>query len=347
MSAGGLVEPANAVGTVPLSHPVGTSQPLDGTTAAPVIRTEDAVLARAARAGADMVGDACVVWRVVEGGELEPAATFHRDRRLRYALGAFMGQPTLPAGARWPGQIVSSGAPARVRRVRLGELAVDTAIGMRRAHALLAPVLDGGRVVAVIAALRDSSEPEYSLREEVVLRRVGVKAASGIGARLSGWRAGRGDGDGDGRDGDDRDGVGGEGPPSDGAGWTPPPAWLMDHVGVGVWVADRHGDTSYVNSAMTELLGLPASEVVGRPMRDFIEDVPQMVRGEYCMDAERCDRRLTQPDGRHVWLEMTSRPLIDDAGARRGTVNTVIDVTERKQVELAARQRVPRAHRRS
>jgi PAS domain S-box-containing protein len=82
-------------------------------------------------------------------------------------------------------------------------------------------------------------------------------------------------------------------------------------------------------------------------MRDFIEDVPQMVRGEYCMDAERCDRRLTQPDGRHVWLEMTSLPLIDDAGARRGTVNTVIDVTERKQVELAARQRVPRPHRRS
>jgi len=348
MSAGGLVEPAHAVGTVPLTHPVEASQPPVGTPVAPVIRTEDAILARAARAGADMVGDACVVWRVAEGGELEPAATFHRDRRLRYALGAFMGQPTLPAGSRWPGQIASSAAPARVRRVRLGELAVDTAIGMRRAHALLAPVLDGGHVVAVIAALRDSSEPEYSLREEVVLRRVGVKAASGIGARISGWRAGRGGDDADGRDGDDdRHGVGGEGPPSDDAGWTPPPAWLMDHVGVGVWVADRNGDTSYVNSAMTELLGLPASEVVGRSMRDFIEDVPQMVRGEYCMDAERCDRRLTQPDGRHVWLEMTSLPLIDDAGARRGTVNTVIDVTERKQVELAARQRVPRAHRRS
>ena len=346
MSAGGLVEPAHAAATVPLSQPMGTSQPSAATTA-PVIRTEDAVWARAARAGADMVGDACVVWRVAEGGELEPAATFHRDRRLRYALGAFMAQPMLPAGARWPGQVVASGAPARVRRVRLGELAVDTAIGMRRAHALLAPVLDGGRVVAVIAALRDSSEPEYSLREEVVLRRVGVKAASGIGARLSGWRAGRGGGGGDDEGRDDRDGAGGEGPPPDDAGWTPPPAWLMDHVGVGVWVADRNGDTSYVNSAMTELLGLPASEVVGRPMRDFIEDVPQMVRGEYCMDAERCDRRLTQPDGRHVWLEMTSLPLIDDAGARRGTVNTVIDVTERKQVELAARQRVPRAHRRS
>ncbi len=350
MSAGGLVESAHAVGTVPLSPPVGAPRVPAGAAVEPVVRTEDAVLARAARAGADMVGDACVVWRVLDNGDLEPAATFHRDRRVRYALGAFMGQPTLEAGARWPGQVATSGAPARVRRVRLGELAVDTGIGMRRAHALLAPVLDDGRVVAVIATMRDSSEPEYSLREEVVLRRVGVKAASGIGARLSGWRAGRSDNgaNGDGPDGPGDDGgAGSDGPPSDDTGWTPPPAWLMDHVGVGVWVADRQGNTSYVNSAMTELLGLPASEVVGRPMRDFLEDVPQMVRGEYCMDAERCDRRLTQPDGRHVWMEMTSLPLIDDAGARRGTVNTVIDVTDRKQVELAARQRVPRPHRRS
>jgi PAS domain S-box-containing protein len=345
MSAGGLVEPAQAaVGAQPLSRP---PQPPPGgaSVVAPVTRTEDIVLARAARAGADMVGDACVVWRVLGSGELEPAATFHRDRRLRYALGAFMQQPGLAAGSRWPGQIAASGAPARVRRARLGELAVDTGIGMRRAHALLAPILADGRVVAVIAALRDSGEPEYSLREEVVLRRVGIKAAAGIGARLGGWRAGR-DTAGDGRDGDrGEDGRDG-GPPSDPAGWTPPPSWLMDHVGVGVWVADRQGVTSFVNSAMTELLGLPASEVVGRPMRDYIEDVPQMVRGEYCMDAERCDRRLTQPDGRHVWLEMTSLPLVDDDGARRGTVSTAIDVTERKKVELAARQRVPRAHRR-
>ncbi|HWM09589.1 MAG TPA: PAS domain-containing protein [Solirubrobacteraceae bacterium] len=295
-----------------------------------------------------MVGDACVVWRVLASGELEPAATFHRDRRLRYALGAFMQQPTLAGGSRWPGQVAFRGAPARVRRVRLGELAVDTGIGMRRAHALLAPIVSDGRVVAVVAALRDSSEPEYSLREEVVLRRVGVKATAGVGARLGGWGAGRGaGGDGDEGGGNGDDGGGEGGPPSDPSGWTPPPGWLMDHLGVGIWVTDRHAVTSFVNSAMTELLGLPASEVVGRPMRDFLEDVPQMVRGEYCMEAERCDRRLTQPDGRHIWLEMTSLPLVDDDGARRGTVNTVVDVTERKKVELAARQRVPRAHRRA
>jgi len=333
MRAGGLVEPGAEVS--------GFTSP--AITVAPVTRTEDAALARAARAGADVVGDACVVWRVLPGGDLEPAATFHRDRRLRFALGAFMQQPLLPAGSCWSGQVVTNGAPARIRRVRLSELAVDTGIGMRRAHALLAPVFDGGRVVAVVAALRDSGEPEYSLREEVVLRRVGAKAVTGGANRVGGSHGDAGEGGG-GRG--DRDGAGGDGgPPSDDA-WTPPPGWLMDHVGVGIWVADRNGVTTYVNSAMTELLGEPAAEVVGRPMGDFLEDVPQMVRGEYCMDAERCDRRLTQPDGRHIWLEMISVPLVDDDGTRRGTVSTTVDVTARKQVELAARQRVPRAHRR-
>jgi PAS domain S-box-containing protein len=359
MSAGGVVESAQAAAASSLSHPARTRTASPSAPAGPVTpRTEDAVLARAARAGADMVGDACVVWRVLDDGALEPAATFHRDRRLRFALGAFMQQPALAPGSRWPGQVATSGAPARVRRIRLGELAVDTGIGMRRANAVLAPIVANGRVVAVIAALRDSSEPEYSLREAVVLRRVGVRV-SGIGARLGGWRSGGDSADADdfdrdggvgGDDGSRDDGRGGDdgggGEPPDGPDWTPPPSWLMDHVGVGVWLADRHGVTTYVNNAMTELLGLPATEVVGRPMRDFLEDVPQMVRGEYCMDAERCDRRLTQPDGRHLWLEMTSQPLVDDRGARRGTVSTAVDVTERKKVELAARQRVPRAHRR-
>jgi PAS domain S-box-containing protein len=339
MSAGGVVETTEVAGTTLLAGATAPAVGL-GTPVAPATPAESGALARAARAGADMVGDACVVWRVLGDGRLEPAATFHRDRRVRYALGEFAQQQPLDAGALWPGQVAASAAPVRARRIRLSSLGIEAAIGMRRAHALVVPVLEGGRPVAVVAALRDSGEPEYSLREELVLRRVGVKAAAALGAPA----AGKGGGDDGGGDGDGA-GRGGE-PPSDGPGWSPPPAWLMDHVGVGVWIADREGVTSYVNNAMTELLGLPATEVVGRPMRDFLEDVPQMVRGEYCMDAERCDRRLTQPDGRHVWVEMTSLPLVDDRGVRRGTVNSAIDVTERKKVELAARQRVPRAHRR-
>lgn len=352
MSAGGLAE-LSSMGTA--ARP---SRPSAGVASAQaperVVSPNTGVLNMAARTGADIVGDACVVWRVLPAGALEPAATFHRDRRMRYPLGSFLGQEALAAGACWPGQVAVTGAPVRARRVRLGALAVESAIGMRRAHALLVPVVAGDQVVAVIAALRGSSEPEYSLREELLLRRVAAKTARGLtvedgeggGNGPSGDDGSRGGGDGGGDGGGGGDGAGRSDGPSDGPGWSPPPAWLIDHVGVGVWVADREGVTAYVNSAMTELLGVPTAEVVGRPMRDFVDDVPQMVGGEYCMDAERCDRRVTQPDGRHVWIEMTSRPLVDDSGARLGTINTTVDVTARKQVELAARQRVPRAHRR-
>jgi PAS domain S-box-containing protein len=350
MSAGGLAE-LSGRGAV-----VGAAQePVDPAFAlAPerVAHPNTGVLTTAARTGADIVGDACVVWRVLPTGDLEPAATFHRDRRLRYALGSFVQQGPLVAGERWPGQVAATGAPVRARRIRLGALGVESAIGMRRAHALVVPVVVEGHTVAVIAALRGSTEPEYSLREELLLRRVAAKAGRGLVLESESGGGGDGPRDDDGRrggggdGGGDGDGAGRGDGPSDGPGWSPPPAWLIDHVGVGVWVADREGVTTYVNSAMTEMLGVPASDVVGRSMRDFVDDVPQMVGGEFCMDAERCDRRVTQPDGRHVWLEMTSRPLVDESGTRQGTVSTTIDVTARKQVELAARQRVPRAHRR-
>jgi PAS domain S-box-containing protein len=366
MSAGGLA--ASAQATVPPVVPQppqaptrpGAAGTLPGTVSDPgALRTRDLPFVRAAREGADIVGDACVIWRVVDGGRrLEPAATFHRDRRLRHALEAFLHQATLVPDSHWPGQVVWHGAPVRLRKARLIDMGIDSGVGMRRAHALLVPVLDGDRTVAVIAVLRESREPVYSLREEVVLRRVAAKTVARLREYAPADPEGPGDGGdagsangnggGNGHDGGHGRGGGGgdEGPPADGPGWTPPPNWLMDHVGVGVWITDRDGVSTYVNNAMTSMLGVPSPAVIGHPMRQLLEDVPQMVRGEYCTEEERCDRRVTQPDGRHVWLEMTSAPLVDDNGRRRGTVNTAIDVTERKKVELAARQRVPRAHRR-
>jgi len=360
MSAGGLAESTKA--TVPSALPHAPQAPtrpgvdgaLPGTVSDPgAPRTRDVPFDRAAREGADIVGDACVVWRVVDGGRrLEPAATFHRDRRLRDPLATFLHQATLEPDSHWPGQVVWHGAPVRLRKARLIDMGIDSGVGMRRAHALLVPVLNGDRVVAVIAVLREAREPVYSLREEVILRRVAAKTVARLDTARTAVSVGAGGADITGGGDDDGNSGGGGGgdddgqPPSDGSGWTPPSNWLMDHVGVGVWITDRDGVTTYVNNAMTAMLGVPSPAAIGRPMRDLLEDVPQMVRGEYCTDEERCDRRVTQPDGRHVWLEMTSAPLVDDQGRRRGTVNTAIDVTERKKVELAARQRVPRAHRR-
>jgi PAS domain S-box-containing protein len=371
MSAGGLTETEHASlapvlpPAAPASSRPGPTESLPGPATDPgAPRTHDAPLVRAARGGADMVGDACVVWRVAgDGHHLEPAATHHRDRRLRHALEAFLHQATLDPDSHWPGQVVRHGAPVRLRKARLIDMGVDTGVGMRRAHALLVPVRAGDHVVAVVAVLRETREPEYSLREEVILRRVVASAGKDLGRALSAAGAltfnappepaeddDPADGGGD-RGSDDRGGHGGgggddDGASSDGDDWSSRPNWLMEHVGVGVWITDRDGVTTYVNNAMTALLGVPSPALVGRPMGDLLDDVPQMVRGEYCTREERCDRRVTQPDGRHVWLEMTSSPLVDDHGRRRGTVNTAIDVTERKKVELAARQRVPRAHRR-
>lgn len=401
MSPGGLTEAASTASSpfvrrLPeaAGHGAGRATADGGPRGAAGLRIADPGFERAAREGAFRVGDACLIWRVVDGGRrLEPCAANHRERRLTHALGAFLDQELFAPDDHWPGQVTWHGAPVRVRNVRLLDLGVGTAAGMRRAHALIVPVLDGGFPVAIIAALREGGEACYSLRDEVILRRVAAKTAriaaraarrdracereelrveagelddargeaggpgrEGGGDAAGGAPAGDDDreerdgsgGDGDGDDhGDEDGGASGNGaPPLHGPGWAPPPSWLMDHLDVGVWITDGTGITTYVNNAMTELLGVPSPKVLGRPMSDYVDDIPHTMIGEFALEAERCDRHLTLPDGRVVWFEMTSTPLVDDEGRRRGTVNTVVDVTGRKQVELSARRRVPRAHRR-
>lgn len=316
----------------------GSAVPVGPVPVPPAPRVGDTSFSRLAREASEILGDACLVWTVADHGGLIPAACHHRDPAVHGSLATFLEQEGPAAAPHWPGQVAERGAPLRIRRARPAELGLAVPIGIRRAHALLVPVPSGGRPLAVVALLREPREPRYSLREEAILRRLAGRAVARLGVGPAEGPAERGPDE-------PAPGEGG-GPPGDGPGGAPP-SWLIDHVGVGVWLTDGDGLTTYVNNAMTELLAIPAQQVVGRPMHDFLDDPPQMVRGEYCLDEERCDRRVTQPDGRHVWLEMTSQPLLDDAGGRTGTINTAVDVTDRKQLELATRRRVPRPHRRT
>jgi PAS domain S-box-containing protein len=359
MSVGGLTQAASTTSSPFVRLPPGTAGRREGGASLPgarpggsALRIADVTFARAVREGAYRVGDACLVWRVVDGGRrLEPCATHHREHRLTHALGAFLDQDLLAPDSHWPGQVTWHGAPVRLRAVRLLDLGIDTAVGLSRAHALIVPVLAAGTPIAIVAALRDTREIPYTLRDEVILRRIAAKTAriAALGARREDDGGERSyDHEYDDRDGDRRDVDAGDGhPPFEGPGWAPPPSWLMDHVDVGVWITDRDGLTTYVNNAMTELLGVPSPKVLGRPLHDFVDDIPHTMLGEFGLHRERCDRRVTLPDGRIAWFGMTSSPLVDDEGRRRGTISTVIDVTDRKQVELSARRRVPRAHRRT
>ena len=47
---------------------------------------------------------------------------------------------------------------------------------------------------------------------------------------------------------------------------------LIETAGQGIWVIDDNGRTSYANPRFGEILGLPPSQLIGRPLSEFLVD---------------------------------------------------------------------------
>src|SRR5690606_2292492 len=96
-----------------------------------------------------------------------------------------------------------------------------------------------------------------------------------------------------------------------------------------------------VNPALERINGLPASQLLGRPMGEVFTgvDVPtteealRRVRetGEPLTDQQITRRTPADPDHDHVWSASFYR-VEDGAGRTLGTAVSVIDVTERHRV---------------
>ncbi|VVE23367.1 sensor histidine kinase [Pandoraea anhela] len=131
----------------------------------------------------------------------------------------------------------------------------------------------------------------------------------------------------------------------------PPADWLallLDSTGEGVYVIDTEGRCIFVNRAARDMLGWPASEIIGRNMHDLIHhstlsghtypvcDCPifdAFRRGTPCRVD---DEVLWRADGTSFPAEYSSYPIFQN-GEARGAVVTMNDITERKQSEESLR----------
>jgi len=99
------------------------------------------------------------------------------------------------------------------------------------------------------------------------------------------------------------------------------------------------GTILYANPSHTHLLGYDLEQIVGTSVLDNIHpDDLDGVLDAYREDAETAQpRRMTfrsrRSDGRYLWLETQSSPLLDADGRLRGAVICARDVTERKALE--------------
>jgi PAS domain S-box-containing protein len=117
---------------------------------------------------------------------------------------------------------------------------------------------------------------------------------------------------------------------------------LVETSQEGIWTVDAAARIQYVNRRGMELLGYPAKAMIGQSLWEFLDSVSRK-------EAERCWERCQQGqrqqqdwhfrrhDGADLWAQVSITPNLDDAGAFRGALVLVLDVTERQRAEESLR----------
>ena len=120
---------------------------------------------------------------------------------------------------------------------------------------------------------------------------------------------------------------------------------LVENVREGIgFVGPEDGTIEYCNVAYARVLGLPPKEVVGRSFFDFVVEGQ---RGEALRHRElrlqgtgsSYELTITAADGGRKDLSCGGYPIFGPDGSYQGSVQTIVDVTERKRAEEALRLR--------
>jgi len=110
----------------------------------------------------------------------------------------------------------------------------------------------------------------------------------------------------------------------------------------GIVVVDEHRRCVLWNPFMERLTGIPAHEVVGKPLAQAtafgvlseLESMDRALAGQHVEgDVERPDA-----SGNSAWLLVTHTPLKNTDGGIRGAIITIHDITELKRAEEALRE---------
>lgn len=115
---------------------------------------------------------------------------------------------------------------------------------------------------------------------------------------------------------------------------------MMETTNEGIWWIDQGAKTIYANARLGQMFGIPAAELVGRPIFDFV-DPPQHSRAQDMFErrrrgmSDRFDVRFRRADGTTLWALVSSAPLEDASGAFAGAFAMVTDINERKRAEEA------------
>jgi len=113
---------------------------------------------------------------------------------------------------------------------------------------------------------------------------------------------------------------------------------LVDNSPEGFWRADAEGRTLEINEAMADMLGVPASSVVGRPFGEFVPPESQAIAQDAFLrglagEPVQFEATLRDAQNRAHRVLVTTHPILDDRGRFLEGFGIIRDITERHRVE--------------
>lgn len=114
---------------------------------------------------------------------------------------------------------------------------------------------------------------------------------------------------------------------------------IVDLAGMGIWVLDGSGCTTYANHAMGAMLGVEAAELVGRSITEFMDEpARQEARTRLAVRAqgvaESHEFRFQRTDGTELWTMVSATPLM--VGSQfQGSIGLVTDISVERAERLA------------
>ena len=112
-----------------------------------------------------------------------------------------------------------------------------------------------------------------------------------------------------------------------------------------IWVTEADGSCSFLGKTWYEFTGRSPADSLGFGWIEAVHPDDHLACAELFLEANahhhafRHEYRLLGKDGKYHWVIDAALPRFDDNGAFLGYIGSVIDITDRKQVEEALHER--------
>ncbi len=113
---------------------------------------------------------------------------------------------------------------------------------------------------------------------------------------------------------------------------------IVETASEGIWQLDRSQRVEFVNPRLAQWLGVAEAAMQGRPIDAFM-DADEADRCRAALAARTqgeggpIELRLRRADGSPMWVSLSTRPILDDAGRPCGALGMLTDINERRQAE--------------